>query len=164
MPAPSQGHLRFQCARQNRSEQRKPTLFQEVCAQLYRGKIFEKVACFSSRINSRQWIARAVSVSAQEFFRVQVSRLDLQLSRVCTQSVFRFTSQEIDELNARVPPQQVYAGAAKDRNINAVVVRVAMVEHDNRLAARAKNAVDFAHCCGCIRRVMKYAVRVNNVE
>src|ERR1051325_2157487 len=70
----------------------------------------------------------------------------------------------MDQLDACIPFQEVYAGAAQHRDVYAVVVRVAMIKHDNGLAAGTQHTMDFANSCGCVRRVMEHAVGVNDVE
>src|SRR6185437_6160678 len=54
--------------------------------------------------------------------------------------------------------------AAPQHDLDPVVQRVAMVEHDLRHATGPQDAMHFAYCAGGVGRVMQDAVRVDHVE
>jgi len=53
--------------------------------------------------------------------------------------------------------------SAQDLNADAIVVRVAMIKHDQRPAAGPQHAMHFTHRACRIRSVMQHAVRINDV-
>jgi hypothetical protein len=49
------------------------------------GEVFEEFTCFFSRVDSRERIAGAVGVAAEELVGAEVMRIGLELSRVIAQ-------------------------------------------------------------------------------
>ena len=88
----------------------------------------------------------------------------MQLLRVFAKAVFWFTSKQVNEFHAWFPLQQVHACAAKDGDVDPVVVGVPMVKHHDCLASGAQHAMDFTHRRCCVGCVMEYAVRVDQVK
>src|SRR6476469_9421437 len=70
----------------------------------------------------------------------------------------------MNQLDAGVPFQKVHTRAAQHRDVDAEVVRITVVEHDNGLAARTQHTMDLPHGCGSIWSMVENAVRVDDVE
>ena len=56
------------------------------------------------------------------------------------------------------------AGPPQDSNANAVIVTAAVIQHDDRAAARFEDAMNLAHGRRGVRRVVQDAVRINQIE
>src|SRR5215213_394472 len=80
------------------------------------------------------------------------------------QALFRFARQQVNGLDPCVPFQQVYACSTQHGDVDAVVVRIAVIEHDNRLAAGPQHTMDLTNGCSDVGRVVEYTVRVDNVK
>jgi hypothetical protein len=80
------------------------------------------------------------------------------------QTLQGFARDAVNEFQSRLESEQVRARAPEQANVNAVVVRVSMIEHHDGSSAGAQHAMNFAHRTHSVRRVMQYAVRINEVE
>src|SRR6266550_1629244 len=78
--------------------------------------------------------------------------------------VERLTSERLDQAHATVPLKQLRAGSTQQGNVYAIVVRIAMVQHYDRVPIRPQYAMNFANSFCGIRRVMQYAVRIDQVK
>src|SRR5579885_1738070 len=165
VPAPARSEARLDRAREHGADDVQPTLVQEMHRELDAREILEQLSRVAPRIDARQWVARAVRVATQALARRKVrARVLLQTRGVLAQTLDRLASQAVREQHARFRFQKPRADPSQHADVDAVVVRVAVVEHDDGAASGPEHAPNLPDGGPRVRRVVQNAVRVNYVE
>src|SRR5215207_6588420 len=128
VPAPARGEARLGRARQDAADEGQPALVEEVRGELDLGEVSEQLARLAPRVDARQRVARAVRVAAQELAARQLAaRVLLDARRVLAQRLDGLARQQVREADARPRAEQPRARAPQETDVDAVVVRVAVV-------------------------------------
>src|SRR6267143_3930358 len=78
--------------------------------------------------------------------------------------VERLTGQLMDQAHSAVPLQQLRAGSTQQGNVYAIVIRIAMVQHNDRAPTRTKHSMNFSDCFCSIGRVMQNTMRIDQIK
>src|SRR5882724_13230157 len=78
--------------------------------------------------------------------------------------VERLAGKLMDQADAVVPLEQLCACASQQGNVYAIVVGIAMVQHNYRAPPGAKHAINFSDRFCRVGSVMQYAVRVDQIK
>src|SRR6266850_1421146 len=81
-----------------------------------------------------------------------------------TKRIYRFAGNSMDQFESWLPLEQPRARPPQKRNIDAVVIRIAMIEHNYRAPAGTQHSMNFPNRFGGVRRVMQNPMGINQIE